>query len=159
MFCVPLIYCTSDQTAILPPLTDDHIKCGLSSKILKEAFIDPDSNSEHLEFLLFDMEIASFVRPYYDASSLSPSTLLRKNIYIFRLYEKLVEYGMHISSEDVNLAVNVLPANKLKLLKLLVSKCLSDSVAEQDMLEKACESASRLNKRAFLDALKDFSKV
>ena len=59
----------------------------------------------------------------------------------------------------MNLAVNVLPANKLKLLKLLVSKCLSDSVAEQDMLEKACESASRLNKRAFLDALKDFSKV
>lgn len=121
---------------------------------------DPATTSEHLEFLLFDQEITSSLQPPFDATQLSPSTLLRRGIFVQRVYERLVDYGMAVSNEDINLAVNVLPGNRLKLFKFLVSRCVAESGSgDQDSLQKASDSATRLSKRAFLDALKDYSKA
>lgn len=113
-----------EQTESLPPLDDHYVKTGLLSKMLEEAFKDPNSTFEHIGFLLFDMEIHSLISTlHFDASSLSPSTLLQKNIFVYRLYEKLVECGMPVTGEDVKLALSMLPAENLKLFTFLISQC------------------------------------
>ena len=56
--------------------------------------------------------------------------------------------------EDVNVAINLIPPNKLNLFKLLVSKYPVDQ-GETDTMVAFCDSAKKLNKQSFLEILKN----
>ena len=112
---------------------------------------------EHIEYILFDMSIHSSIRPHFNAESLSPVPLLKKEAYGLRLYKKLVELGLPICGEDIAVAVNLLPVNKLNLFKYLVSQCADANV--EGVLDKACELAAEMKKNSFLEVLKESCKV
>lgn len=56
--------------------------------------------------------------------------------------------------EDINVAINLIPPNKLNLFKLLVSKYPVEQ-GEADTMIAFCDSAKKLNKPSFLEALKN----
>ncbi len=147
----------ADQTGLIPALSDNDVKSGFTSKLLKEAFSDPDSTLEHVEYILFDMVIESSTTPRFNAESLSPVPLLKKEIFGIRLYKKLIEYGLPVNGEDIDTAVKLLPTNKLSLFKYLASKCSDTNV--EGVLKSACDSADELKKTQFLDVLKECCKV
>ena len=90
------LFVRTDLTELIPPLIEVHVKRGFTTKILKEALDSPGSTVEHIEYVLFDMKVQSSVRPYFNASSISLGTLLRREMFSLRLYKKLAEYGMTV---------------------------------------------------------------
>jgi hypothetical protein len=72
---------------------------GFTTKLLKEAISDRSSTVEHLEFLLFDMRMEVSITPHFNASSVSPASLLQKDVFSLNLYKELANCGMTVTSQ------------------------------------------------------------
>lgn len=143
-----------DLTDLIPTLGKPYVNCGFTTKLLTEAVNNPSSKLEHIEFLLFDLNFVDCPKPRFNASSVSVSALLRKEMFSLEIYKELIECGTRIAGEDVNVAINLIPPNKLNLFKLLVSKYPVDQ-GETDTMVAFCDSAKKLNKQSFLEILKN----
>ena len=124
-----------------------------TSQLLTKLVAHESSTGKHLDYLLFKIKIDSKRVPnlFYNASKVSPSQLLKKNIRELKVYEVLVDYGMLVTAEDIACAVDMLPNSKLQLMKLLVAKCKDTDGPAYD---KAIEAATKSNKKQFIAALK-----
>ena len=133
------------------------MKSGFTSILIKEASKHLTLSPEIMEYLLLEMEVDSS-NPHFDASSLSVTQLLKKDINNVKIYEKLLYYSMPVTAEDVYTAVHQLPNNKLglNLVKLLISNCTCE---DKSVFKKAYELATKLNKTLFVEFLRDISKV
>jgi hypothetical protein len=89
----------TELTSLIPPLFDFHIVTGFTTKLLKEAISDRSSTVEHLEFLLFDMRMEVSITPHFNASSVSPASLLQKDVFSLNLYKELADCGMTVTSQ------------------------------------------------------------
>ena len=89
----------TDLTHLLPVLNDDHVKTGFTTRLLKEAISKHSSNTEHLEFILFDMGIKSSIKPFFDTTDLSAASVLRKEIFSLEIFKELIKCGMVITGQ------------------------------------------------------------
>lgn len=98
-----ILACTlflADLTSLLPGLLDSHVKSGFATKLLKEVISDQSSTIEHIEYVLFDMRIESSMKPpHFSASSVSPGSLLRREMFSLRVYKELAECGMTVTGQ------------------------------------------------------------
>jgi hypothetical protein len=104
---------------------DEHIDCGLTSRLLSEVVCHDKSTVSHISHLLFKIKVNSkrTSRLFYDASKVTPSQFLEKDVKEFKIYQLLIDCGMPVKAEELVHAVRVLPDSKQEIVKLLVSKC------------------------------------
>lgn len=103
-----LISFLAGLTTLLPGLIETHVKTGFTTKLLKEVISDQSSTIEHIEYLLFEMGIDSFVKPHFNASSISPATLLCRDLFSLRVYKTLADYGMIVTGQYSGTPLQVL---------------------------------------------------
>ena len=140
-------------TNFLPVFQDKHIDCGLTSRLLSEIICHDKSTVSHISYILFKIEIDSKRAPnlFYNASKVTPSQLLKKNIEEFKIYQLLIDCGMPVKAEEIVCAVRTLPDSKREIIKLLVSKC--EDPSGLPVYEKAIHVAMERNKKQFIAIL------
>lgn len=94
-----------DLTDLIPTLGKPYVSCGFTTKLLTEAVNNPSSKLEHIEFLLFDLNFVDCPKPRFNASSVSVSALLRKEMFSLEIYKELIECGTRIAGESIAIYV------------------------------------------------------
>ena len=149
-----LCFSPADHIRLLPVLTAKHVRCGLTTTILKEMLDSPNFTSEHINCLLLEMTIDSSVSPHFDMDGMNTVSLLKKKVFSLEAHQKMVRCGMVVTAATVEFAVQCLGKTKTDLFKFLVDVCPTKS-----NLVKIGDLAVSLRKKYFLDVLKEVSEV
>ena len=89
----------ADLTELLPTLRDEDVRNGFTTKLLKEMVNDLASTFEHFEYLLFDMKITPAIRPRCNAVGISAASLLRNQLFSYRILQELINSGMKVTGQ------------------------------------------------------------
>ena len=154
-FCWHEYWCLSllGQTYLIPTLQNSHVQSGFSTKLLQELVLHQDTQQCHLQFVIQEMPslvcmLESGAKPF-DASSLQLSALLKKRIRHMPLLERMFELGLTVRKEDVQVAFEVLPNDRVDILELMLSKFKFESTSFEAIQKAAVES----NKKKLLACL------
>lgn len=128
----------------------------MTSKLLPLLVSNENSKEDHIDYLMYKLELKScrsFV--HGSASSVSPSQLLKKNIWTLPLYMNLIDCGMKVTVEDIVELCNCEhPKLKLQLMKFLLDK-YECKQSDRVMYDKAIEAAKQHDvDKKFIVALK-----
>ena len=132
---------------------DKHIDCGLTSRLLSEIICHNKSTVSHISYLLFKIKVNSERAPnlFYNASKVTPSQLINKDVEEFKIYQLLIDCGMPVKAEEIVCAVRTLPDSKQEIIKLLVSKC--EDPNDLPVYEVAIYVAMERSKKQFVAIL------
>ena len=137
----------------MPKLSEDHVKSGFTTSLLKELLDHPNCKSTHLQYALMKLRITS-PKPF-NTSFLSASKLLKLGLRDNASFEKLCDCGMLIEGEDIKYAIRILPNSRADLFKILLAHCTTLS----KVFQSACDMAKKVNKKQLLAVLQQDAMV
>lgn len=135
----------ADCCQLLPLFTDSELKSGFCVKLLQKLLLKQKTKERHISFVIFHM---CPKKQAFDASEIELAALLKVPVTDKKLLEKLFEFKIKVTSDNIQAAVSLLPVSSVDILMLIITKCMTGVTPE--ILNQSCQKAYSARKLPFV---------
>ena len=129
----------AECTDLLPLLQE----VDFNTKLLHELLSRQDAMEKHLQCLVLDLPKRSPM-PLVNADGVKLTAVLKLGITDETLLERLFQMNMRVIKDDIEVAVRLLPDERMSTLELILSKCDT-----RNCISNLCQTAMECNKIKF----------